>query len=40
MEKPIIQIDGNFRNGEIEGTVLCIFNNGERFMGTIHNKQI
>ncbi len=27
-EREIIQIDGNFRGGVLEGTALCIFSSG------------
>lgn len=39
-EKQIIEVDGNFRNGAIEGTVVCVFNTGERFMGIIKDGSI
>ena len=31
----VVQVEGNFRQGTVSGTVMCFFANGERFMGTI-----
>jgi hypothetical protein len=39
-ERVVIEVDGNFRGGVIEGTTMCIFNTGERFMGTMRQGQI
>ena len=33
-------MDGNFRNGQIEGTCVCVFTSGEKFMGSIKKGQI
>lgn len=39
-ERAIIEVDGNFRGGEMEGTTLCLFNSGERFMGAMREGSI
>ena len=35
VSRQIIEVDGNFRNGYIEGTCVCLFTSGEKFMGSI-----
>ena len=35
-----MSVDGNFRNGMVEGTVVCLFNSGEKFMGAIKRGRI
>lgn len=39
-EREILQVDGNFRGGQVEGTVVCVFNTGEKFMGMIKGGNI
>ena len=39
-EKEVIEVDGNFRNGQLEGTCVCIFTSGERFMGCVKRGTI
>ena len=39
-DKAIIEVEGNFRVGVIEGTVVCLFNSGEKFMGVMRRGAI
>ena len=36
----VVEVDGNFRNGSLEGTSVCLFSSGEKFMGCIRQGQI
>ena len=39
-EKRIIEVDGHFKGGMMEGSVVCTFSSGERFMGQVKGGQI
>lgn len=39
-EKRIIEVDGHFKGGLMEGSVVCTFSSGEKFMGQVSGEQI